>query len=123
MIVPNLAKRDFLRPTNQWIPTIQEYVSQHNLGMLVPVSALFEREVMALQSTGEDWEEYQLANPAHKSALNDLVQACYSTLNLIRFYTASSTEVNVWSVKEGILAPQAAGVVHTDYERFVLGSM
>jgi ribosome-binding ATPase len=58
-------------------------------------------------------EEYGLK----ESGLNKLIRAAYSSLNLITYFTAGEKEVRAWTIKEGFKAPQAAGVIHTDFER------
>ena len=58
-------------------------------------------------------EEYGLK----ESGLNRLIKASYSLLDLITYFTAGETEVRAWTIKKGWKAPQAAGVIHTDFEK------
>ena len=58
-------------------------------------------------------EEYGLK----ESGLNRLIKAAYSLLDLITYFTAGVQEVRAWTIKKGWKAPQAAGVIHTDFER------
>ena len=50
-------------------------------------------------------------------ALDNLISTCYSNLNLISFLTAGKPEVRAWTIKKGTKAPQAAGVIHSDFEK------
>ena len=52
-----------------------------------------------------------------ESGLDRLIRACYSLLGLISFLTAGEPEVRAWTIKKGTKAPQAAGKIHTDFER------
>ncbi len=52
-----------------------------------------------------------------KSGLDTLITACYHLLGLISFLTAGSDECRAWTIKRGTKAPQAAGKIHTDFER------
>ena len=58
-------------------------------------------------------EEYQLKEPG----LNRLIRSAYSLLNLITYFTAGVQEVRAWTIIEGWKAPQAASVIHTDFEK------
>lgn len=61
-------------------------------------------------------ERVELGLP-EKSGIDQLVQKAYELLNLITFFTVGSDEVRAWEIKKGCLAPEAAGVIHTDFER------
>jgi ribosome-binding ATPase YchF (GTP1/OBG family) len=52
-----------------------------------------------------------------ESGLNKLIRASYSILDLITYFTAGKQEVRAWTIKKGWKAPQAAGVIHTDFEK------
>ena len=52
-----------------------------------------------------------------ESGLNKLISGAYSLLNLITYFTAGVQEVRAWTIRKGWKAPQAAGVIHTDFER------
>jgi len=49
--------------------------------------------------------------------VNRLIRSCYKLLNLITYFTAGEKEVRAWTIERGTLAPQAAGVIHTDFEK------
>jgi ribosome-binding ATPase YchF (GTP1/OBG family) len=52
-----------------------------------------------------------------ESGLDKLIRASYELLDLITYFTAGKTEVRAWTIQKGCKAPQAAGVIHTDFER------
>lgn len=58
-----------------------------------------------------------LFNPLVETTLDDLIKQAYETLNLISFLTGGEKEVRAWTITKGTLAPQAAGVIHTDFEK------
>ncbi len=81
----------------------------------ISVSAKIEQELSLLEPPEREvfLEEMQLDQPA----LDRLTMLCYSTLGLISFFTVGPDEVRAWTNRQGSLAPQAAGVIHSDFER------
>ena len=81
----------------------------------ISVSAKVEQEISLLDA-GERaafLQEMELDQPA----IDRLTMLCYRTLGLISFFTVGSDEVRAWTNRKGALAPQAAGVIHSDFER------
>ena len=83
---------------------------------MIPFSASFEKKVT---SEGADPEvrrkiSEELGSP---SAIPKIIKTGYTTLRLIHYFTAGEDEVKCWTIREGTKAPQAAGVIHTDFER------
>ena len=68
---------------------------------------------MNLQEKMEFLESYGV----EEDALGELVKAAYDTLGLQSFLTAGKKEVRAWTIKKGATAPEAAGTIHTDFER------
>ncbi len=81
----------------------------------IAVSAKIEQELCQLDTAERQTflEELQLDQPA----LDRLTMLCYKTLGLISFFTVGPDEVRAWTNRQGSLAPQAAGVIHSDFER------
>jgi ribosome-binding ATPase len=81
----------------------------------IAVSAKIEQELSQLDSADRQTflEELQLDQPA----LDRLTLLCYKTLGFISFFTVGPDEVRAWTNREGSLAPQAAGLIHSDFER------
>ncbi len=73
-----------------------------------------ERKVRAMLPQGE---HFLLFNPLIDTTLDDLIREAYATLNLISFLTAGEKEVRAWTIERGTRAPQAAAVIHTDFEK------
>lgn len=82
---------------------------------MVPVCAAFEAEIAQLEDDekGEFLKEMGLEEPG----LNRVIRAAYQLLNLATYFTAGVKEVRAWTIPVGATAPQAAGVIHTDFER------
>mmetsp|Transcript_16386 Transcript_16386/g.29590 ORF Transcript_16386/g.29590 Transcript_16386/m.29590 type:complete len:429 (+) Transcript_16386:113-1399(+) len=128
--VVNMSKRNFLRKGNKWLPKIQTWVDEHGGGQIIPMSCEFEQELMDLQDDKEaqkafiqecddEVKKMGLTGPgfAVKSVVPRLIRSGRQSLCLQSFYTAGPKEVRAWTIMKGTLAPQAAGVIHTDFER------
>lgn len=99
---------------NAYVETVREKAAAEDAGVVV-VCAKIEEELVGLE--GDDLlellEGYGLTEPT----LNVLIRACYKLLGLQSYFTAGEKEVRAWTVKIGATAPQAAGVIHTDFEK------
>ena len=82
---------------------------------VVPVSAAIEEELSQLDDADRDafLADLGLAEPG----LNRVIRAGYQLLNLQTYFTAGEKEVRAWTVKVGATAPEAAGVIHTDFQK------
>jgi GTP-binding protein YchF len=128
--IVNLSKRDFIKKRNKWLSKIMEWVKTHGGGTCIPMSIEFEEELYALRDYPDQAKAFLdectaeatalgLTGPQFvaKSALPRIIKTGFKELNLINFLTAGEKEVRAWTVFKGALAPQAAGVIHTDFER------
>lgn len=79
------------------------------------LNAKLENDVLALNE--KEQIEYLKQYNLEETGLNRLVKKSYETLGLISFLTAGTLEARAWTIKKGTLAPQAAGVIHTDFEK------
>jgi hypothetical protein len=79
------------------------------------VSAAIEAELAELPP--EDRQAFLADLGLAEPGLNRVIRAGYALLGLITFFTAGPKEVRAWTVREGATAPQAAGVIHSDFER------
>lgn len=82
---------------------------------VIPVSAKIEFDLSELPS--DDQKKYLQELGMEKSGLERVIQKAYQTLGLQSFYTAGVKEARAWTIHAGNTAPQAAGVIHTDFER------
>ncbi|ELR71546.1 GTP-binding and nucleic acid-binding protein YchF [Fulvivirga imtechensis AK7] len=100
---------------NEYSNMLKQAVKGENAEVVV-VSASIEAQIAELEDSEERalfLEEYGLK----ESGLNKLIKAAYNILNLITYFTAGVQEVRAWTIKKGWKAPQAAGVIHTDFEK------
>ena len=81
----------------------------------IPICAKVEAELSELDP--EEAAEFLADLGLERSGLEVLAQAAYKLLGLQSFFTAGEVEVRAWTVRQGATAPQAAGVIHTDFER------
>lgn len=91
-----------------------------NLGLtdadeLILISAKIEEELQGLSA--EEVKEYLNDLGVESSGLNQLIHAAYRALGYRTYFTAGEKEVRAWTITAGMLAPQAAGVIHTDFEK------
>ena len=99
---------------NEYSARVEEKAKAEGAGCVV-ISAAIEAEVAQLSDAEE--MEYLEAMGLHEPGLDRLIRAGYELLGLITFFTAGPKEARAWTVKQGARAPQAAGVIHTDFEK------
>ena len=86
------------------------------------VNAKLEEEMAGM--TREERKEFLASYGVKRDALEELIQAAYKTLGLQSFLTAGEKECRAWTIKQGATAPEAAGTIHTDFERgFIAASV
>lgn len=115
LYVANIGEEDVANPTdNPYLSQVQELAESQG-AQVVPVCASLEEEIAVLDDEEKALflEEYDM----EESGLDKLIQAAYSLLGLGTYFTAGEKEVRAWTFKKGMKAPQAAGVIHTDFER------
>ncbi|MBQ7108934.1 MAG: redox-regulated ATPase YchF [Clostridia bacterium] len=112
----NVAEEDYAKPEeeNDFVCKIKEFAKTENSEVMV-ISARIEEEIAALEK--EEKEMFLEELGASESGLDKLIRASYKLLGLISYLTAGKPEVRAWTIKEGTKAPQAAGKIHTDFER------
>ena len=81
----------------------------------MPISAKIEEDISALEP--EEKDEYLKELGINESGLDRLVKKSYKLLGLISYLTAGEPEVRAWTITNGMKAPQAAGKIHTDFEK------
>jgi len=112
----NLSEKDFIRKKNKWLPKIKEYVDKNDPGaMIIPISGAFEQKLLEFESE-EDRKVYE-AETKCTSSLSKVIVQGYKALQLCYFFTAGPDEVKAWTILKGSKAPQAAGRIHTDFEK------
>lgn len=101
--------------TNKQISEILRIVQEEGNSNSIYFNAKLENEVLALSE--EEQKEYLKQYGLEETGLNRLIKKAYETLGLISFLTAGEKEVRAWTIKKDTLAPQAAGTIHTDFEK------
>lgn len=100
---------------NKYVDQVKEAIKEENAEVLI-ISAQIESEIAQLESYEERkmfLDDLGLA----ESGVNKLIRAAYSLLDLATYFTAGVQEVRAWTIEKGYTAPQAAGVIHTDFEK------
>ena len=100
---------------NKFVDALRNLVKDEN-AEVVMVSAAIEAQIAELESE-EDREVFLKEYGLEESGLNRLIHAAYHLLDLITYFTAGEKEVRAWTIHRGWKAPQAAGVIHTDFEK------
>ncbi len=113
LYVANVAEDD-LEGKSPLVDKVRDYTNQSGAG-LVTVCAKIESEIaeLDLEDRGEMLEAVGLTEPA----LAVLARAAYQTLGLESYFTAGEKEVRAWTIPAGATGPEAAGVIHTDFEK------
>jgi GTP-binding protein YchF len=99
---------------NEFSRRVEARAKSEGAGCVV-ISAKIEAEIAVLSR--EERAEYLAAIGLEEPGLDRLVRAGYALLNLVTYFTAGPKETRAWTVTRGTRAPQAAGVIHTDFER------
>jgi GTP-binding protein YchF len=114
MYVCNVNENDVFTG-NEHTQKIQEVAKTENAEVIFVCAAL-EAEIAAMESI-EERKEFLEALNWEEPGLNKVIRAAYSLLNLITYFTAGVKEVRAWTIPKGTKAPQAAGVIHSDFEK------
>lgn len=112
----NIAEGDVGKASadNPFVATVEEIALEEKAESLI-ISAQIEQEIAAMPE--DEKKEFLEALGIGQSGLDRLVKSSYRLLGLISFLTAGEDECRAWTIKQGTKAPQAAGKIHTDFER------
>ena len=99
---------------DKYVKQVIQYAEQEN-AEVVPLCVKIEEELASLEE--QDKQEMMEALEIKKSGLDMVIQKSYNLLGLMSFLTAGEPEVRAWTIKKGTKAPQAAGKIHTDFEK------
>lgn len=113
----NLDANSFKRKGNKWLVPISNWVESHGGGTIIPFSVDWEQKLWELKNDEVAKKAFLDESPGLKSTLPRIVKVGYNVLNLRYFFTAGEPECRCWTIPAGALAPEAAGVIHTDFER------
>lgn len=116
MYLVNLSEKDYIRKKNKHLGKIAEWCKEHAAGdPILPISVAMEERLTLCGSEEEAKQELQKIGA--ESAIPKIVTTMRKVLNLYSFFTTGTDEVRQWTVRKGIKAPQAAGVIHGDFEK------
>jgi len=111
----NISEKNFLKQQNKWFKAIKTWLKENSpTDALIPYSVKFEEKIKDMEPAAR--KEY-LDECKVQSMLPKIIKTGYKALGLINFFTCGADEVRAWTVRKGSLAPQAAGVIHTDFEK------
>jgi ribosome-binding ATPase len=108
------VSEDDLATGNKWVEQVRGVAAQDHAQVVV-VSAQVESELIELPEA--DRAEFLESLGVEEGGLKSLIRATYELLGLRTYFTTGPKETRAWTIKAGMLAPQAAGVIHTDFER------
>ncbi|MBI65357.1 MAG: redox-regulated ATPase YchF [Candidatus Marinimicrobia bacterium] len=113
--VCNVDEEQLLSNDTSDFVKLKNYANNNNTPLL-KLSGDIEMQISKMESKNEKKEFLTLYN-LKDTGLNSLISTAYNKLGLITFFTAGPKEIRAWTIKKNTLAPQAAGVIHTDFER------
>ena len=112
----NVAESDLATAEqNPFVQQVAAFVRSHHDAAYVPISARIESELIDLAP--EEAKAFLKDLGVDDSGVSKLIQATYTLLGLQTYFTAGEKEVRAWTIRKGWKAPQAAGVIHTDFEK------
>ena len=114
LYVANIAENEIGKPDNDYVKQVKEYAKNDN-SEAITLCAKIEEELSELD--GDDKKEMLEALNLDESGLDKVIKSSYDLLGLMSFLTAGKKETRAWTIKKGTKAPQAAGKIHSDFER------
>lgn len=109
----NVSETD-LATGNEYVNILKKYAEEHNADVVI-ISAKIEQELVELDK--EEARTYLQELGVETSGIERMIRSAYKLLKLSTYFTAGEKEVRAWTINENAKAPQAAGVIHTDFER------
>uniref|UniRef100_A0A7S3NAK9 Obg-like ATPase 1 n=1 Tax=Euplotes harpa TaxID=151035 RepID=A0A7S3NAK9_9SPIT len=113
----NLSESEYKSKKNKYLAKIMKWINENVKGPMIPFSASYESRVVEECKTDIEARREFCKSEGAPSSITKIITTGYSSLNLIHFFTAGADEVKCWTIRKGSLAPQAAGVIHTDFEK------
>jgi len=111
----NLSEKDYIRKKNKWLAKIKAWIDENDPGaVLIPFSGAFELSYLDIPEEGK--EDF-LKEKGTTSNLEKIILQGYKALQLMYYFTSGEDEVKSWTIQKNTKAPQAAGKIHTDFEK------
>lgn len=110
----NVNEMDLVMNNNQYVDSVREYASSHGCEVILMCTKI-ESELAELEDSERKvfLEEVGI----NESGLDQLINTTYKILGLKTFFTVGSDEVRAWTFKDGMKAPECAGIIHTDFQK------
>ena len=112
--VANVGEEDILNGGNDYVDKVREYAISSS-SSVVMICAKIESELSELEE--EEKNQFLSELGISESGLASLIRSTYSLLGLSTFFTVGSDEVRAWTFKNGMKAPECAGIIHTDFQK------
>ncbi|XP_020905972.1 obg-like ATPase 1 [Exaiptasia diaphana] len=111
----NLSENDYTRKKNKFLAKIKEWIDNNDKGaVIIPFSGELEEKLVEMS---EEEKASYCKEHGTQSALSKIITTGFKALQLEYFFTAGNDEVKAWTILKGTKAPQAAGKIHTDFEK------
>lgn len=114
LYVCNVNEEDVVKG-NKWVEEVKKHATAENAEVLL-ISAALESDIAELESP-EERQEFLENYGLSESGLAKLIRSAYKLLDYITYFTVGEKEVRAWTITKGMKAPQAAGVIHSDFEK------
>lgn len=112
----NLSERDYIRKKNKHLLAFKQWVDEFSPGdSIIPISVCLEERLALMESDEE--RNAELEKLGTQSALPKIITTMRQALGLISFFTCGHDEVREWTIRKGVKAPAAAGVIHGDLQK------
>lgn len=113
--VANVSDSDYMDLDNCKYLNIVKEIAQSENAQVIPISCAIEAELSELPE--EEKMEFLKSLGVEESGLDKIIKATYKLLNLSTFFTVGPDECRAWTFKKGMLAPECAGIIHSDFEK------
>ena len=114
IFVANISDGDLMVQSNEHATALSDYAKSKEKSV-IELSGSIEMEIAGMDK--EDQKEFLNEYGLKESGLHKMIRHAYKILNLETFFTAGPKEIRAWSISRGATAPNAAGVIHSDFER------
>jgi obg-like ATPase 1 len=112
--IVNMSEPDYIKKGSKWLGKIKAWVDKNGGEVMVPFCGALESKF--LEMSEEDQKKY-VEEKKVGSNIPKIIKTGYHTLQLVHFFTCGADEVKCWTIRKGTRAPQAAGVIHSDFEK------
>lgn len=118
VILVNVNEEDYLNKSNEFLQDIEKWVTEYSPGSpIILFSADYETKLNELNESRDIQNDDAENAYEMSSALPEIIQQMRKVLNLISFYTCGDIEARQWTIRQNATCPNAAGVIHTDFEK------